>query len=98
MVSTNPLQRFYREVILWETLSHPNILKLVGVQEDIGKQQVVTVSEWMTHGNIMDYIEHNSANRLELVRGFISPPHPPLKCDNSYTGYPRALGTSIMPI
>ena len=25
-------QRFCKEVVLWKTLSHPNILKLVGVQ------------------------------------------------------------------
>ena len=68
MASTVPLQRFYKEVILWETLSHPNILKLVGIQEDITKRQFVTVSEWMRHGNIMEYIKANHANRLDLVR------------------------------
>ena len=70
---TIPLQRFYKEVILWETLSHPNILKLVGVQEDTGKRQFITVSEWMKHGNIMEYIKNNHANRLELVRDFTFP-------------------------
>ena len=30
----------------------------------------VTVSEWMKHGNIMDYIRNNHTNRLELVRAF----------------------------
>ena len=69
VVSTVTLQRFYREVVLWGALSHPNILKLVGVQEDIGERQFITVSEWMVHGSIMDYIRNNHANRLELVRG-----------------------------
>jgi len=62
-------KRFYREVILWERLSHPNVLKLLGVQEDMEKRQFVTVSEWMVHGNIMDYIKKNHANRLELLHG-----------------------------
>ena len=70
---TIPLQRFYKEVILWETLSHPNILKLVGIQEDREKRQFVTVSEWMKHGNIMEYIKNNHTNRLGLVRGFAFP-------------------------
>ena len=63
-------QRFYREVVLWGTLFHPNILKLVGVQEDTKKRQLVTVSEWMMHGTIMEYVEKHHTNRLELVRGF----------------------------
>jgi len=37
------------------------------------KGQFVTVSEWMSHGNIMEYIKKNSVNRLELVRGFTFP-------------------------
>jgi len=51
-------------------MSHPNILKLEGVYRDIDKGQLTTVSEWMTHGNIMEFIRKNHANRLELVRGF----------------------------
>ena len=48
-------------------------MKLIGVQEDLTKRQFVTVSEWMEHGNIMDYIKKYPANRLELVRGPTSP-------------------------
>jgi len=44
-------------------------LKLVGVQEDAEKRQFVTVSKWMVHGNVMEYIGKNSANRLELLHG-----------------------------
>ena len=75
-VSAILLQRFYREVVLWSTLSHPNILGLVGVQEDMERGQFVTVSEWMEHGTIMEYIESNHINRLELVRDFASPAAP----------------------
>ena len=32
VVSTVPLQRYYKEVVLWSTLSHPNILKLLAVE------------------------------------------------------------------
>jgi serine/threonine-protein kinase TNNI3K len=70
------LQRFCKEVVLWSTLSHPNVLKLVGVQGDMEKGQFTTVSEWMVHGNIMEYINNNHVNRLELVRGFTFPATP----------------------
>ena len=33
------------------------------------KGQLITISEWMTHGNIMEFIKKNNVNRLELVRG-----------------------------
>jgi serine/threonine protein kinase len=66
-------QRFCKEVVLWSTLSHPNVLKLAGVQGDMEKGQFATVSEWMAHGNIMEYIRNNRVNRLELVRDFTFP-------------------------
>ena len=69
-VSTILPQQFYKEVILWSTLSHPNVLGLVGVQEDIKKRRLVTVSDLMVRGDIMKYIGENYANRLELVRDF----------------------------
>ena len=71
-ISAILLQRFYREAVLWSTLSHPNVLELVGVQEDMERGQFVTVSEWMEHGTIMEYIESNHINRLELVRDLAS--------------------------
>ena len=68
------LQQFCKEVILWKTLSHPNVLRLVGVRGDMSKGQFITVSTWMAHGNIMEYIRKNHVNRLELVRGFTAHP------------------------
>ena len=74
-LSAIPIQRVCKGVVLWNTLSHPNILKLVGVQEDMNNRQFSIVSEWMSNGNIMEFIENNHANRLELVRGITSPRH-----------------------
>ena len=70
------LQQFCKEVVLWSTLAHPNVLKLVGVHGDMGKGQFSTVSEWMAHGNIMQFIKNNHTNRLDLVRDLISPVTP----------------------
>jgi len=69
-LSTILPQQFYKEVILWSTLSHPNVLGLVGAQEDAKKRQLVIVSERMVYGNIMKYINENHTNRLMLVRDF----------------------------
>ena len=48
-------------------------MKLAGVYGDMTKGEFVTVSEWMKHGNVMEYVKHNHTNRLELVRGFTFP-------------------------
>lgn len=64
-------------------------MQLTGVLGDIEKGQFVTVLEWMTQGNIMEYIRNNHVDRLELVRNFTLPPLSPLKCDSSCTGQPR---------
>ena len=83
-------QQFCKEVVLWDTLSHPNVMKLVGVQGDMNKGQFITVSEWMAHGNVMQYIKENHVNRLELVCGFAAPPISSLKWgENSYMERPR---------
>ena len=44
------------------------MLELVGVLGGIEQYQFATVSEWMVHGNIMEYIRKTATNRLELVR------------------------------
>jgi len=48
-------------------------MKLAGVYGDMAKGQFVTVSEWMLHGNIMEYIKNNDVNKLDLVRGIAVP-------------------------
>ena len=90
VIQTAVSQQFCKEVVLWNTLSHPNVVKLVGVHGDMNKGQFITVSEWMAHGNVMQYIKKNYVNRLELVRGFAASPVPSLKCShNSYMGQLR---------
>ena len=74
-------QHYYKEVVLWSTLSHPNVLRLVGVQKCTKKQQLIIVSEFMVGGNIMEYISKNHTNRLELVRhpAIVLPANSPAK-------------------
>jgi len=60
-------------------------LKLVGVRGDMDKGEFITISEWMTHGNIMEFISKNQVNRLELVRGFTVPATPFTKMRKTVT-------------
>ena len=53
----------------WNTLSHPNVLPLLGVTMD--DQQFVMVSEWMENGNINKFIKaRQDVDRFELVHFF----------------------------
>ena len=61
-----PVQRFCKEVVGWKSLRHPNVLPLLGV--DMDETRFVTVSEWMVHGDIHEFMRANvDADRLELV-------------------------------
>jgi len=63
-------RRFCREVVAWKALCHPNVLPLLGVVTAGG--QFIMVSEWMTKGNIKDFVKVNTnEDRLGLLRGAI---------------------------
>ena len=50
----------------WHALRHPNVLPLLGVT--MTESRLVMVSEWMTKGNINQFVKENTkANRLGLV-------------------------------
>ncbi|KAL0956192.1 hypothetical protein HGRIS_002350 [Hohenbuehelia grisea] len=57
---------FCREAIVWQRLSHPNILPFLGANTTLFP--LCMVCEWMTNGNIVNYLRFNpEANRLELL-------------------------------
>ena len=50
----------------WKTLSHRNVLPLLGVTMD--NRQFAMASEWMVNGNINQYLKvHKNVDRFELV-------------------------------
>jgi hypothetical protein len=52
---------------MWNALCHPNVLPLLGIIMD--KHRFAMVSEWMTNGNINEFIRIQwEANPFELVR------------------------------
>ena len=51
---------------MWKTLRHQNVLPLIGVA--MSETRFAMMSEWMTNGNINDFVKARpDANRLELV-------------------------------
>ena len=71
------VQRFCKEVMMWKTLRHPNVLPLIGVT--MTEFRLVMVSEWMENGNVTDFLKTNGeADRLELVSSSLSLSLPPI--------------------
>ena len=67
----NP-QDFYEEAIAWKRLEHPNIVPLLGINMTPSPPQLI--SDWISDGNLTEYIGNNpEADRLALV-GAPSPP------------------------
>ena len=64
----------------WNTLFHPNILPLLGAT--MSDNRFMMVSEWMTKGNINEFVEANpNADRLGLVCFYRLKLLPPLVTD-----------------
>ncbi|KAF9645531.1 kinase-like protein, partial [Thelephora ganbajun] len=61
------INKFCKEVVMWKSLCHPNILPLLGVT--MGDYQFAMVSEWMANGNINEFVKTNrDTNRFELLK------------------------------
>ncbi|KAF9781211.1 kinase-like domain-containing protein [Thelephora terrestris] len=58
---------FCKEAVLWKSISHPNVLGLIAVDIDGSTGRCFMVSELMGNGNIFEFIQRNSANRLRLT-------------------------------
>jgi len=59
-------QEFCKEVIIWKTLQHPNVVPLLGAT--MNNAHFAMVSDWMINGTINEFIKaHGDANRFELV-------------------------------
>ncbi|TDL15452.1 kinase-like protein [Rickenella mellea] len=82
-----------KEIKIWSTLDHLNVLPLLGFIVD-GDKFPALVSEWMDHGTILKYIKANrQADLLPLVNGIASGlaylhdaqvVHADMKSDNIY--------------
>jgi serine/threonine protein kinase len=63
-------QAFYREVIVWKSLKHPNIVPFLGVPTKVPPPFEI-VCEWMENSRITEYVRENpNVDRIGLVSGF----------------------------
>ena len=49
-------------------MSHPNVHQLIAVKIKPEAGKFSMISEMMTNGNILNYINKNKADRIDLVR------------------------------
>ncbi|KZO98339.1 hypothetical protein CALVIDRAFT_40657 [Calocera viscosa TUFC12733] len=61
-----------REISIWSTLDHPNVLPFLGLSIQPDLRVPYLVSPWESYGNIIKYLEaHEDADRADLVSTFI---------------------------
>lgn len=59
--------------MIWRSLSHPNVLPLLGATMSEGR--FVTVTKWTNNKSINEFLRKNTdANQLKLVKPFFWPP------------------------
>lgn len=62
---------FYKEVVVWKRLQHPNIVPFLGVPAKIPPFEVVY--DWMENNRITEYVKNNpKVDRIGLVSRFLS--------------------------
>ncbi|KAJ6624689.1 kinase-like domain-containing protein [Mycena sp. CBHHK59/15] len=59
--------QFCREALLWQTLRHPFILPMIGIDSEIFPSSFCMVSPWMEHGTVLTYIRERRADLTKLL-------------------------------
>ncbi|KAJ7226275.1 kinase-like domain-containing protein, partial [Mycena rebaudengoi] len=55
--------QFCREALIWQSLRHPHILPLIGIDRESFPMSLCMVSPWMEHGTVLKYLkEHGRRN------------------------------------
>ncbi|KAG8916689.1 hypothetical protein FRC03_009302 [Tulasnella sp. 419] len=63
-------KHFYREIFLWRTLNHPNVVPLLGFMTDTSP---ALISPWYPNGNLNHYITtHKHADRWSLTSDVVN--------------------------
>jgi hypothetical protein len=66
-------QKLLREVLVWSTVSNPNITPFLGVTSDFHPGTLGLVSPLYPHGTITDYVKnHPGVDKVSLVSSMIN--------------------------
>lgn len=67
-LSEKEKQRFRRQVNIWRTLKHANIVRLLGICQFKEEDPLYLISPWMKYGNVRHYlVKFPKADRLKLI-------------------------------
>ena len=58
LANTTPRELFEREVKIWKTLRHPNVLELYGASASTSDSPWFFVSPYLRHGSLASYLQH----------------------------------------
>ncbi|CAK5271444.1 unnamed protein product [Mycena citricolor] len=66
--------QFCREALVWQHLQHPNILPLIGIDQETFPYSLCLISPWMQNGTVLKHLEEygrGSVNKLllDIARG-----------------------------
>ncbi|PBK64321.1 kinase-like protein, partial [Armillaria solidipes] len=62
-------KKFCSEVLVWRNLEHPNVLRFVGVNEDLFYPSFCLISPWMKNGDIISFLSQNPGHdRMQCIR------------------------------
>ncbi|KDQ56034.1 hypothetical protein JAAARDRAFT_132976 [Jaapia argillacea MUCL 33604] len=61
-------RRFGREVNLWYSMKHDNVLPFIGVDVERFAPSMAMVSPWMANGTLLSYLTSTSPSSTEVIR------------------------------
>lgn len=71
LAPTTPQALFVHEMEVWKTLSHPNVLELLGASSTTAEPPWFFVSPYMKHGSLVSYLKnltpHSPLNFLKMI-------------------------------
>ncbi|KIO21625.1 hypothetical protein M407DRAFT_28766 [Tulasnella calospora MUT 4182] len=73
--STKYFKLFVHELSLMETLSHPNVIRLVGFVEDMQKGEAWVIVPWEANGNVREFLQSGEwgiPERVALIKDVVS--------------------------
>lgn len=58
LAETTPRKLFIREMEIWKTLKHPNVLELYGASSTSGDPPWFFVSPYLSNGSLVEFLKH----------------------------------------